>query len=51
VHVALVHTYDAKDKTFKAVGNAGGLSSAPTELEAKFAEAWAKNIWADTLGA
>ena len=49
VHVASVHTYDAKDKTFKSVPGAGGLSSAPTEMEAKFATAWAKNIWADTL--
>jgi sulfide dehydrogenase [flavocytochrome c] flavoprotein subunit len=50
VHVASVHTYDAKEKTFKAVAGAGGLSSAPTDIEGKFAEAWAKNIWADTLG-
>ncbi|MBK8120336.1 MAG: FCSD flavin-binding domain-containing protein [Sulfuritalea sp.] len=50
VHVASVHTYDARDKTFKAVAGAGGLSSAPTDIEGKFAEAWAKNIWADTLG-
>ncbi len=50
VHVASVHTYDAKDKTFKAVTGAGGLSSAPTDIEGKFAEGWAKNIWADTLG-
>jgi len=50
VHVASVHTYDAKDKTFKAVAGAGGLSAAPSELEGKFAEGWARNIWADTLG-
>ncbi len=49
VHVASVHTYDAKEKTFKTVQGAGGLSAAPTELEGKFATAWAKNIWADTL--
>jgi sulfite dehydrogenase len=50
VHVASVHTYDEKERTFKTVAGAGGLSSAPTDLEAAFAEGWAKNIWADTLG-
>lgn len=50
VHVASVHSYDAKDKTFKTVAGSGGLSAAPTELEGRFAHAWAKNIWADTLG-
>lgn len=49
VHVASVHTYDAKEKTFKSVPGAGGLSSAPTEIEGKFANAWARNIWADSL--
>jgi sulfite dehydrogenase len=49
VHVASVHTYDAAEKTFKAVKDAGGLSPAPSELEGKFANAWARNIWADIL--
>ena len=49
VHVASVHTYDAKDKTFKTVPGSGGLSAAANELEAKYAMAWAKNVWADAL--
>jgi sulfite dehydrogenase len=31
------------------VKGAGGLSAGPTEMEGKFALAWAKNIWADML--
>lgn len=49
VHVASVHTYDAKDKTFKTVPGSGGLSSAANEQEAKYAMAWARNVWADAL--
>jgi sulfide dehydrogenase [flavocytochrome c] flavoprotein subunit len=49
VHIASVHAYDAKEKTFKIVAGSGGLSSAPNELEGKFAHAWARNIWADML--
>ncbi len=50
VHVSSVHKYDEKDRTMKAVPGAGGLSSAANELEAQYAMAWARNIWADTLG-
>lgn len=28
---------------------AGGLSSAPNDLEGKYAQAWGRNIWADAL--
>jgi NADPH-dependent 2,4-dienoyl-CoA reductase/sulfur reductase-like enzyme len=49
VHVASVHAYDAKDKTFKAVAGAGGLSAAPSVLEGVYANNWASNIWADSL--
>jgi sulfite dehydrogenase len=49
VHVASVHTYDAKDKTFKTVPGSGGLSAAANEMEAKYAMAWARNVWADAL--
>lgn len=48
-HMVSVHPYDPKEKTYMPVVGAGGLSTAPNELEAKFAMAWAKNIWADTL--
>jgi sulfite dehydrogenase len=49
-HMTSVHPYDPKERTYVPVIGAGGLSPAPSELEAKFAMAWAKNIWADTLG-
>lgn len=50
VHVASVHEYVAAERTYKPVAGAGGLSAARSELEARYAEAWARNIWADTLG-
>jgi len=50
VHVASVHAYDPKDKTMKAVPGSGGLSTAASELEGAYANAWAKNIWHDMLG-
>ncbi len=49
VHVASVHAYNAAEKTFKTVPGSGGLSSAANELEAKYALAWAENVWADAL--
>ena len=49
VHVASAHAYDAKEKTFKVVAGSSGVSVAPSEIEGKFANAWAKNIWADML--
>jgi len=49
VHVASVHRYDAAKKTMLPVTGAGGLSTAPSELESRYALAWARNIWADTL--
>jgi NADH dehydrogenase FAD-containing subunit len=49
VHVASVHQYDNKDKTYKTVPGSGGLSAAPSELEAIYAWNWAQNIWNDTL--
>jgi hypothetical protein len=49
VHVASVHRYDAEKKTMLAVPGSGGVSAAASELEAAYAFAWARNIWADTL--
>ena len=49
VHVASVHRYDAEKKTMLTVAGAGGVSPAANELEGKYAHAWARNIWADTL--
>ena len=50
VHVASVHSYDAKDKTLKPVPGSGGLSSAASAVEGLYGWAWAQNIWADMLG-
>jgi sulfide dehydrogenase [flavocytochrome c] flavoprotein subunit len=49
VHVASVHAYDAAAKTMVVVPGSGGLSSAPTDQEGAFANAWAHAIWADML--
>lgn len=50
IHVASVHEYVATEKTFKPIAGSGGVSAARSELEAAYANAWARNIWADTLG-
>jgi sulfide dehydrogenase [flavocytochrome c] flavoprotein chain len=49
IHVASVHEYVAAEKTFKAVAGSGGVSAARSELEARYAWAWARNIWTDML--
>ncbi len=49
VHVASVHAYDERDKTFKAVPGSGGVSAAANQLEGRYALSWADNIWADML--
>jgi sulfite dehydrogenase len=49
VHVASVHQYDDKDKTFKTVPGSGGVSAAANQVEGRYALAWADNIWADML--
>jgi NADPH-dependent 2,4-dienoyl-CoA reductase/sulfur reductase-like enzyme len=50
MHVASVHQYDTGKKTMLPVPNSGGVSVASTNIEGKYAFAWASNIWADTLG-
>jgi sulfide dehydrogenase [flavocytochrome c] flavoprotein chain len=50
IHVASVHEYVAAEKTFKTVAGSGGVSAARSEQEATYAQAWARNIWADMLG-
>jgi len=49
VHVASVHQYDAAEKTFKAVPGSGGVSTAASQVEGRYALSWAENIWADML--
>ena len=51
VHVASVHQYDEKDKTFKAVPGSGGVSAAANQIEGRYALSWADNIWNDMLNA
>jgi NADPH-dependent 2,4-dienoyl-CoA reductase/sulfur reductase-like enzyme len=48
-HVASVHRYDAQRKTMRVVTGSGGVSPGPGTEEARYAEAWAQNIWADML--
>jgi NADH dehydrogenase FAD-containing subunit len=50
VHVNSVHQYDAEKKTMLPVTGSVGVSKAANELEGRFALAWARGIWADTLG-
>ncbi|HET6264682.1 MAG TPA: NAD(P)/FAD-dependent oxidoreductase [Usitatibacter sp.] len=50
IHVASVHKYDTRDRTFKAVPGSGGVSAAMNEAEGAYTMNWARNIWADTLG-
>lgn len=49
IHVASVHAYSAVHKTMLPVPGAGGVSAARSAAEARFAQAWADNIWADML--
>ena len=49
IHVASVHGYDSPKKSFFPIGGAGGVSDMHSELEGRYAEAWARNIWADML--
>jgi NADPH-dependent 2,4-dienoyl-CoA reductase/sulfur reductase-like enzyme len=49
IHVASVHEYVQDKKSFFPVTGAGGVSAARSAQEAKNADAWAHNIWADTL--
>ena len=49
VHVSSVHQYDPEKKTLVPVAGAGGLSTAMSEQEGRYAFNWAKNIWADAL--
>ena len=49
IHVASVHEYVAAQKTFRSVPGAGGVSDQRSELEGRYAQGWARNIWADAL--
>jgi sulfite dehydrogenase len=49
IHVDSVHRWDPAKKTLLTVPGSGGISSQRSELEKQYADAWARNIWADTL--
>jgi NADPH-dependent 2,4-dienoyl-CoA reductase/sulfur reductase-like enzyme len=49
MHIASVHRFDAEKKTMLPVAGAGGVSGVASEQEGRYALAWARNIWADTL--
>jgi sulfite dehydrogenase len=49
MHVASVHRYSAEKQTLLPVEGSGGVSTAASELEGKYALAWSRNIWADML--
>jgi sulfide dehydrogenase [flavocytochrome c] flavoprotein chain len=48
MHVAAVYRYDKEQKAMIAMPG-GGVSDQASELEGAYANAWAKNIWADAL--
>jgi sulfide dehydrogenase [flavocytochrome c] flavoprotein subunit len=50
IHVASVYRYDAAKRIMVPAPGAGGLSQAPSVIEALYAMAWAANILNDTLG-
>ncbi len=49
IHVASVHEYVPTQKTFRTIGGSGGVSDVRSDLEGRYAQAWARNIWADVL--
>lgn len=48
IHVANVYRYDPAKKSMVAA-EGGGVSSKASVQEGEYAQAWAENIWADTL--
>ncbi|OUR64552.1 flavocytochrome C [Methylophaga sp. 42_25_T18] len=48
VHVAAVYRYDKEQAAMIAMPG-GGVSKEASELEGAYADAWAQNIWADSL--
>ena len=49
IHVASVHEYETPKKSFFTIGGSGGVSDVRSDLEGRYAEAWAQNIWVDAL--
>jgi NADH dehydrogenase FAD-containing subunit len=49
MHVDSVHRWMPEKKMLEPVPGSGGVSGQRSELEKQYADAWARNIWADTL--
>jgi sulfide dehydrogenase [flavocytochrome c] flavoprotein chain len=49
IRVSSVHEWNPAEGTLVPVKGAGGVSAARSEAEAKYAWAWARSIWADSL--
>jgi hypothetical protein len=49
MHVDSVHRWNPEKKALEPVPGSGGVSAQRSELEKQYADAWARNIWADTL--
>jgi sulfite dehydrogenase len=49
IHIASVHQFDAATRQPMPVTGAGGLSAVASEIEGRYALAWAHNIWSDML--
>ena len=49
MHVDSVHRWMPEKKALEPVPGSGGVSSQRSEIEKQYADAWARNIWADTL--
>jgi NADPH-dependent 2,4-dienoyl-CoA reductase/sulfur reductase-like enzyme len=50
MHVDSVHRWNPEKKALETVPGSGGVSAQRSEIEKQYADAWARNIWADTLG-
>ena len=44
-----IRSYYEATRSLQSVKGAGGISSARSVAEGKFAQSWATNIWADML--
>jgi NADPH-dependent 2,4-dienoyl-CoA reductase/sulfur reductase-like enzyme len=49
INVAGVFKYDAEKKAMVGIAESSGVSTAPSEMEGGYAQAWANNIWNDAL--
>jgi sulfide dehydrogenase [flavocytochrome c] flavoprotein subunit len=49
IHVTSVHAYLPAQRTYQVVDGSGGVSVARSPAEARIAQGWARNIWADML--